>query len=107
MDEIITAKNEEMDREGHKKACATEDGVIQCVTWDVNLNPVRLPALPPLPRLQHEGEPENEDRPKLIQIAGVDNYIVGLTQHGHVVKLFADDEVTVTRSTWQYVRSPR
>jgi SCF-associated factor 1 len=101
----ITSKNDEMDSQGDKKACATEHGVIPCVTWDLDLDPIRLPALPPLPRLEHIGETDDEGEPRLIQIAGLDNSIVGLTQHGHVLKIAAQDEVTASRSAWEYVSS--
>ena len=104
MHDPITRKNEEMDQEGDKKAQATEDGVIPCVTWDLDVNPVRLPVLPRLPRIIHTGEAENDEEPRLIQVAGLDNAIIGLTQHGHVLKLTAADEAAAEQSSWEYVR---
>jgi len=104
MRDLIELKNEEMNQEGDKKAQPTEDGVIPCVTWGLDVAPVRLPALPRLPHITHIGEAENDEEPRLIQIAGLDNVIIGLTQHGHVLKLVAADETAAEQSSWQYVR---
>ena len=102
--ERITSKNDEMDQEGDKKACATEDGVIPCVTWDLEVDPVRLPALPPLPHLTHRGEPEKDEEPRLVQLAGLDNFILGLTQHGHVLKILVNEN-SAHLGIWEYVSS--
>ena len=52
----ITDKMREMDSAGDKKAHPTEDGYIPCVTWDLELDPIRLPPLPALPELPDTGD---------------------------------------------------
>jgi len=102
----ITSKNEEWDRQGDKRACATENGLIPCVTWNLESDPVQLQPIPPLPKLVHLGEPvkEDDEETRLIQIAGLEHHIIGLTNQGHVLKIFIDDEDTAPQSNWEYVR---
>ena len=86
MSEIIDANDEEMDRQGNKRAIPTTVNVIPCVTWDLNFLPTRLPSIPPFPELLHTGKEKPTEVTRLIQIATFDNHIVGLTNHGHVLK---------------------
>jgi SCF-associated factor 1 len=97
----VASKNEELNREGDKKASATDDGVIPCVTWDLAIDPVRLPEIPRLPNLGNSDDEVEETR--LVQIAGLDRHIVGLTNHGHVLKISLEDESTAAHSNWEYV----
>lgn len=62
-----------------------ESGAIQCQVGEVvDLVPIVLPALPSLPNIS-----ENNDSSltRLVKIAAGDQFIVGLTNHGHVVKI--------------------
>lgn len=105
--EVVRQRNTEMDREGNKRAHATTDGAIPCVLWDLHHNPRRLPALPVLPHLQHFtelGQKEVEET-KIIKIAGMDNFLIALTNKGHILKfgdLSNDDSAQMGR--WEYVR---
>lgn len=104
MQEIIEAKDDEMNREGNKDAIPTKDGVIPCVPWDLAFEPTRLPAIPPLPDLLHTGREKSTEVTQLIQIAAFDCHIVGLTNHGHVLKYGSlQDEAGVIHGRWDYV----
>ena len=89
-----------MDAEMDKRAHATDDGRIPCVTWDLHHNPMRLSPIPSLPKL---GE-ERDDVTKLVKIAGMDSFLIGLTNKGHVLKFgsLANESTTQTAS-WEYV----
>jgi SCF-associated factor 1 len=104
MDAAIIARNNELN-DGENKVHATEDGVIPCVLSDINVTPVVLPPLPSLPDLSTRlNEEETIPETKIIQIAGLDGYILALTNHGHVLKfgpLFAPEDAV--RSIWHYV----
>jgi len=103
---IIEAKYEEMDRQGNTRAIPTRENVIPCVTWDLDFEPTRLPAIPPLPDLLHTGGEKSTEVTQLIQIAAFDNHIVGLTNHGHVLKYGSlHDETGVIRGRWDYLPS--
>jgi SCF-associated factor 1 len=105
MSDSVTSKMDELDSEGNRKAHATEDGVIPCVIWDLVMDPIRLPAIPPLPKLVHVGEPgEAEEETRLVQIAGLSSHLIGLTNKGHVLKISVENENDVNESNWEYVR---
>lgn len=98
----IQRANTEMDDQGDRKATALPDDSIPCVTWDLNEDPVRLPSIPPLPDLT---DGENEDKStQLIQIAGLDGHLIGLTDKGHVLKFGClDSKTTFPRGSWEYL----
>jgi hypothetical protein len=103
----IAEKNAQFDRAGGKKVTVSgSDDVIPCVTWDLQMNPIRLPALPHLPELSDTGEAgDSDENIVLIQIAALDNNLVGLTNKGHVLKYSnLIDEASVVRGKWEYVR---
>jgi SCF-associated factor 1 len=80
----------ELDKDESTKAIVPDGGtVIPCHTWEMNMDPVKLPILPDLPDLPATGLPEEERRKetKLIKIAAFDNSLVGLTNKGHVLKM--------------------
>jgi SCF-associated factor 1 len=87
------SKDSELDRvltgDGREDAAGDEiDGEIQCYTWTMEgIEPLRLPELPPLPTLKAEEVPQ----PRLVKIAAGDQFIVGLTDGGHVLKLDVSD----------------
>lgn len=104
---VIEQKMREMNNEGDTKAHATEDGTIPCTTWDLDITPVRLPSIPILPELLNTGRPKTSQITELVQIAAFDSHIVGLTNHGHVLKFGPlDDENHVSQGRWEYVRCP-
>ena len=78
--------------------------VIPCHTWEVEMDPVKLPCIPSLPDLQMTGLPEEERRKKtkLIKITSIDHSLIGLTNKGHVLKI---DGLASEHSicTWRYV----
>ena len=95
-------RNAEMDRDGDKRVHPTADGVIPCVLWDLQHNPVRLPALPQLPELQNQSLEDEETR--ITKIAGMDCFLIALTNKGHVLK-FGDlsNEISLQSGRWEYV----
>ncbi|PPQ67894.1 hypothetical protein CVT26_007094 [Gymnopilus dilepis] len=104
MGDAIQEKMQEMDGDGDTKAYATKDNVIPCITWDLDVMPTRLPSIPPLPDLVNTGDIKKADPTQLIQIAGFDNHIVGLTNNGHVLKYGSlHDETGVPRGRWEYL----
>lgn len=106
MSEILDTKYEEMNRQGDKKAFPTKENVIPCYTWDLDFEPTRLPSIPPLPDLLHTGREISTEVTQLVQIAAFDNHIVGLTNHGHVLKYGSlHDETGVIHGRWDYVCS--
>jgi len=103
MEEILEAKEEEINRQ-RNKIIPTKEDVIPCITWDMDFEPTRLPSIPPLPELLHTGREKITEVTQLIQIAAFDNHIVGLTNHGHVLKYGAlHDETGVIHGRWDYL----
>ncbi|KAL1747612.1 regulator of chromosome condensation 1/beta-lactamase-inhibitor protein II [Schizophyllum fasciatum] len=99
----IADKMHEMDSDGDKKADSTEDGYIPCVTWDVDLDPIQLPPLPALPELPDAGDISDEAT-KLIQIAGMDCHLIGVTNKGHVLKYGSvSGQAHVGQGRWEYL----
>ncbi|KAG6857477.1 hypothetical protein H0H87_003544 [Tephrocybe sp. NHM501043] len=98
----IEEANAQMNQESDKKASAQPDNSIPCVTWDLNENPARLPSIPRLPDLSGGS---NEEKPtQLIQIAGLDGHIVGLTNKGHVLKFDSlRSKASLPRGRWEYL----
>lgn len=109
MAEKIMDRFREMDGQGDARAAVTKDGKeIPCKTWELAMDPVTLPPIPDsLPKLEHQDgvEEDGEDAEnRLVHIAGGDNYLVGLTNHGHVLKFGPlRDEASVIRGEWIYV----
>ena len=103
MSEILEDREEEMYRQGNK-VIATKEDAIPCVPWDFDFEPTRLPTIPPLPELLDTGTDKLTEVTQLIQIAALDNQIVGLTNHGHVLKYGAlHDETGAIHGRWDYV----
>ncbi len=93
-----------MNDAGDKKGLVSSDGVIACVPWDLDMDPVALPSLPPLPVLNTSPD-NNIDGPiRVIQIASYDDHMIALTTKGHVLKFGSlENETTVVRGRWEYV----
>lgn len=83
------------------------DGGIPCDAWEIDAQPVLLPSLPALPDLRNSNnlrEEQDEDHTRIVKIAGLDCYLIGLTNKGHVLKFGTlENETTAARGTWQYV----
>lgn len=83
------------------------DGSIPCDVWEINAQPVLLPSLPALPDLVNTnnlGEERDRDYIRIVQIAGMDGFLIGLTNKGHVLKFGTlEDETTAARGIWEYV----
>ena len=77
---------------------------ISCSLQDLYLNPERLPVLPQLPDLGHMISEDEETR--IVKIAGMDCFLIALTNKGHVLK-FDDlsNEISLESGRWEYVRS--
>ena len=80
------------------------DTMIPCQTRELRVDPTKLPALPDLPDLSATGLSEEERRKetRLIKIAACYNYLIGLTNKGHVLKLDGFGMEDRTR-IWHYV----
>ena len=93
----------EMNQQDNRNTSAPRDGGIPCATWALDLEPTRLPSIPALPHLA-SGESAEQKPTHLIQIAGLDNHLIGLTNKGHVLMFGSlDNEMTISRGHWQYV----
>ncbi|KZP09892.1 RCC1/BLIP-II protein [Athelia psychrophila] len=75
---------------------------IPCATWDLHQDTFKLPPLPDLPSLSASAE--SEDTVNLVKIAGFDNCLIGLTNHGHVL-LFDQlaSETSAKAGQWTYL----
>jgi len=94
--DAIHAQNGIMNDAG-LKAHATAEGVIPCSTWELQHEPTMLPPLPQLPQLSSlSAEPV-----KLVKIAALESQLIGLTNHGHVLKISVDSALRLGR--WEYV----
>ncbi|CAK5267683.1 unnamed protein product [Mycena citricolor] len=103
MEQETDAKFAEMDDQRQFAARALPDGVIPCVTWELKVDPYRLPPIPSLPRMTETGE-EVDGEPKIIKIAGMDANLIALTNHGHVLMFSGlSDEDTVASGRWSYL----
>lgn len=90
-----------MNEQGSKKASVLSDNSIPCVTWDLNEDPAQLPLIPLLPELPGG---DGEKSTQLIQIAGMDAQIIGLTNKGHVLKFGnLQSKETSRAGSWEYV----
>ena len=95
----------ELDEDESTNAVVPDGGtIIPCHTWEIEMDPVKLPALPELPDLPATGIPEEEcgKETKLVKIAALNDCIVGLTNKGHVLKIDGLDDEHLTR-IWNYV----
>lgn len=102
---IIQEHKDAMDSDQSKKARANEHHEIPCITWNVDsVDLTRLPPLPDLPPLRSSGNAEYNQPPRIIQIAGLDSRIVGVTNQGHVL-IFGglSNAAVVADSNWEYL----
>jgi SCF-associated factor 1 len=98
LNDVIAAQSAAMDA-ADLKAYATEDGVIPCSIWELHQEPTRLPPLPQLPELLRGSvEPM-----KLVKLAALESRLIGLTNHGHVLSISVESDISVRSERWEYV----
>lgn len=95
----IFLHNKAMDEEG-QEVRESEQGVISCVTWELEYNPHKLPGLPLLPSLASGAHVKDTH---LIKIAALEHHIVGLTNYGHVLKIYLQEGDFSRPLTWEYL----
>lgn len=91
---------------------------IQCYTWTMEgAEPLVLPELPELPNL-HQGDGDAPQLPSLVQIAAGDQFLIGLSDTGHVLRLdlhpindsggltILREEFRKKARKWKYVSRP-
>lgn len=100
MKEQVDTRDAAMDEQG-LRAHSTERGIIQCAHWDLPHNPYKLPELPRLPKL--DGTIAEDIGVYLVKIAALHSHLIGLTNHGHVVKILVQTSDTARLEGWIYV----
>ena len=97
----FTIKMHEMDTARNTQAHATREGEIPCSCWDLDFDPLHVPPLPELPNIRGDDE---SGEVKLVKVAAMDGFLIGLTNKGHVLK-FGDlsNELTLQHGRWEYV----
>jgi len=72
---------------GEDARALAQGSEIQCYTWIMEgVEPLVLPELPELPNL-HQDDAGAPQHASLVQIAAGDQFLIGLTNGGHVVRL--------------------
>ncbi|THH05395.1 hypothetical protein EW145_g4827 [Phellinidium pouzarii] len=107
MQHVYNTTMTQMNESGDEQAHATVDGMIPCSTWDMQQDPHRLPPLPSLSELsdsRHTCNESERQETKLVKIAAMDNFLIGLTNKGHVLK-FGDlsNETSLQQGRWEYL----
>ena len=98
-----------LDMDESTRAIVPDGGtVITCHTWEMEVDPVKLPIPPNLPDLPMTGLPEEEHRKeiKFIKIVAINFGFVGLTSKGHVCLFEIDSNQIITDQfsfVWSYV----
>lgn len=102
--ELIDSHNNDMN-EQKLYVHPSNDGVLPCDHWELAHDPYRLPELPRLPKLD---DPSAEDMGVyLVKVAALHSHLIGLTNHGHVIKILVQTRDTARLEGWVYVcRSP-
>lgn len=83
------------------------DGVVHCRPWEVAKDPWPVRGVAgDLPKLREE---EGE---RIVKIAAGDDFLIGLTEGGHVLKVNVNatlvaEELSSRRPRWEYVSTPR
>ncbi|TFK75017.1 RCC1/BLIP-II [Pluteus cervinus] len=102
--ELIRARNRTMDDEHDKKAQANDKKDIPCVPWTLENDPLRLGPLPELPELTDAAIRPTQLEVKIIQIAGMDNRLIAVTNYGHVlIHDSLESELAAIRGSWRYL----
>lgn len=104
MGRTVQQKMRDMDSEGNMRAFPTQEGIIPCIPWDLDMLPTRLPAMPSLPDISNADNTSKFQNIELIQIAAFDQHIIGLTNYGHVLKYGGlHSETDAANGQWEYV----
>ena len=92
------------------------EGVLNCATWEINRDFLELPALPDSLLVLNPLAAANADREeelRIIKIAAGENFVVALTNQGHVLKMDIDSSESLDEirrnfrngwKKWIYVR---
>lgn len=80
-----------------QKPIDTSGDAVECRTWEFHDDPHKLPDLPPLPLFVANTSTKEV---YLIKIAGLNNHLLGLTNHGHVLTIHLEGGNV---SAWEYV----
>ncbi|KAF9218949.1 RCC1 BLIP-II [Gyrodon lividus] len=99
MKEMIYTHDTAMDQAG-LKVHPTGDGVVPCSHWELHKDPHKLPELPRLPKLVSGAKDVDVH---LVKIAALDNHLVGLTNHGHVLKISVQSGDITRHEGWEYL----
>ena len=113
-DVYIVYPFEEYVRKEHEKHCEEsgtgleiEGNRISCKTWKLKSELHKLREIGDLPELdQRHGSPGSKSPPKIISIAATDNFLVGLTDKGHILQINQFDSGKKTQikdQNWVYV----
>lgn len=95
--EAIVTQQESILAESDDKVYATADQTIPCTTWTLQKDPFQLPPLP-------SDLPRRETSPiSLIKIAALEQSLIGLTNHGHLLKFELTSEENVQSERWKYL----
>ncbi|GJJ10996.1 hypothetical protein Clacol_005225 [Clathrus columnatus] len=99
-------ETEQRARQGQRIAIP-ENNVVECVTWEITTDPYLLyDVVDELPKLQPDAKP---DHTKIVKIAAGDDFLIGLTKGGHVLKVdFTGQNEDFTgpammRPRWRYL----
>ncbi|KAG8925080.1 hypothetical protein FRC02_009944 [Tulasnella sp. 418] len=96
-----TLKNEMLDRDGDGHPAKAINGAVLCTVIPISAEPVLLPSLPldlpPLLSSSTDIDHEHQARtrpPKLIKITAGNNFVLGLTDQGHLLFINVNSEDT-------------
>lgn len=95
--------NEERDGDPSARVQA-QDGAVHCQTWEVSADPSLIQSVAvALPKLREDDVGE-----RIVKIAAGDNFVIGLTDGGHVLKVnffegHRSFDNSLRRPRWQYV----
>lgn len=104
MERELDRHETQMNGQADKKAEALEDGTIPCVTWDLECQPTLLRPLPKLSEIPDAAIIPKKSDIQIIQIAGFDNYLVALTNYGHVLVYSGlQSAASAVSGGWEYV----
>ena len=105
-DEYVTGAYEKRCK-GSSTRFKIKGNSISCKTWKLKSELHKLREIGDLPELdQRHGSPGSKSPPKIISIAATDNFLVGLTDKGHILQINQFDVYSKTQikdQNWVYV----
>ncbi|EMD39127.1 hypothetical protein CERSUDRAFT_112811 [Gelatoporia subvermispora B] len=107
---VIERTNEELNEtrpESRARPTKEEPDVIPCHWWVMQgVDPIRLPPIPAnLPEMDTGlGERERAEETRVVKVAGMDNYLIALTNKGHVLRYdHLGGEHDYERGAWRFL----